>query len=81
MKRLDTAAERSVIEAAQRDPRRFADLYESNFERVYALVVGRIRNRDAAEDLTARSRLESAACRPSVPVNLPDVIGAGEGAE
>lgn len=53
MKRLDTAAERSVIEAAQRDPRMFADLYESNFERVYAFVVGRIRNRDEAEDITA----------------------------
>ncbi len=53
MKRLDTAAERSVIEAAQRDPRMFADLYESNFERVYAFVVGRIRNRDEAEDVTA----------------------------
>lgn len=53
MKRLDTAAERSSIEAAQRDPRRFADLYESNFERVYAFVVGRIRNRDEAEDITA----------------------------
>jgi len=31
----------------------FADLYESNFERVYAFAVGRIRNRDAAEDITA----------------------------
>ena len=53
MKRLNTAAERSVIEAAQRDPRLFADLYERNFERVYAFVVGRIRNRDEAEDITA----------------------------
>jgi len=53
LKRLATSAERSIIEAAQRDPRRFADLYESNFERVYAFVVGRIRNRDEAEDITA----------------------------
>lgn len=53
MKRLDTAAERSVIAAAQRDPRLFAGLYESNFERVYAFVAGRIRNRDEAEDITA----------------------------
>jgi RNA polymerase sigma-70 factor (ECF subfamily) len=53
LKRLNTAAERSVIEAAQRDPRLFADLYERNFERVYAFVVGRLRNRDEAEDITA----------------------------
>ena len=33
------ADERLLIEAAQKDPARFADLYELNFERVYAYVV------------------------------------------
>lgn len=45
--------ERMLIEAAQRDPSRFADLYESNFERVYAYIASRVRDRDAAQDLTA----------------------------
>jgi RNA polymerase sigma-70 factor (ECF subfamily) len=47
------AAERALIEAAQRDPRRFADLYEQHFERVYAYIARRVRDRDAAQDLTA----------------------------
>src|SRR5438046_10386404 len=46
-------AERLLIEAAQRDPRRFAELYEDNFERVYAFIVRRVRDRDEAEDLTS----------------------------
>src|SRR6187455_2274890 len=45
--------ERLMIEAAQKDPRRFAELYESNFERVYAFIVRRVRDRHEAEDLTA----------------------------
>jgi RNA polymerase sigma-70 factor, ECF subfamily len=45
--------ERTLIETAQRDPRRFADLYDKNFERVYAYVVRRVRRREEAEDLTA----------------------------
>jgi RNA polymerase sigma-70 factor (ECF subfamily) len=46
-------AERLLIEAAQRDPRRFAELYEHHFERVYAYIVRRVGDRDAAQDLTA----------------------------
>src|SRR3989475_11541476 len=46
-------AERLLIEAAQRDPRRFAEVYEDNFERVYAFVARRVRDRDEAEDLTS----------------------------
>jgi len=46
-------AEQSAIEAAQKDPRRFAPLYEDNFERVYAFVARRVRDRDEAEDVTA----------------------------
>jgi RNA polymerase sigma-70 factor (ECF subfamily) len=49
----DYSAERALIEAAQRDRSRFADLYEANFERVYAFVVRRVRDRDDAQDLTA----------------------------
>ena len=47
------ADERLLVEAAQQDPRRFAELYERNFERVYAFIAHRIHNRDEAEDLTS----------------------------
>lgn len=47
------AGERLLIEAAQRDPTRFAELYEQNFERVYAYIAVRVRDRDEAQDLTA----------------------------
>lgn len=46
--------ERLLIEAAQKDPSRFAELYEENFDRVYAYVVRRVRERQDAEDLTAQ---------------------------
>src|SRR5215475_18942 len=45
--------DRLRIEAAQRDPARFAELYEENFYRVYAYVARRVGNRYQAEDLTA----------------------------
>ncbi len=45
--------ERSRIEAAQRDPARFGDLYEENFYRVYAYVARRVGDRHQAEDITA----------------------------
>ena len=45
--------ERLLIEAAQKDPRRFAELYETNFERVYAFIVRRVHDRTEAEDLTS----------------------------
>jgi RNA polymerase sigma-70 factor (ECF subfamily) len=44
--------ERPLIEAAQKDPSRFAELYEENFERVYAFVLRRVRDRRDAEDIT-----------------------------
>ena len=47
------ADERPLIEAAQQDPARFAELYERNFERVYAYAVRRVRDRAEAEDLTS----------------------------
>lgn len=45
--------DRLRIEAAQRDPSRFAELYEENFYRVYAYVARRVGHRHQAEDLTA----------------------------
>src|SRR6202049_2594796 len=45
--------ERLRIEAAQKDPGRFADLYEEHFERVYAFVARRVGDRDRAQDLTS----------------------------
>jgi len=45
--------ERLQIEAAQRDTARFAELYENNFERVYAYIARRVGSREAAQDLTA----------------------------
>jgi RNA polymerase sigma-70 factor (ECF subfamily) len=45
--------ERTLIEAAQHDPGRFAELYEHNFDRVYAYIVVRIYDRLEAQDLTA----------------------------
>ena len=42
-----------MVEAAQREPACFAQLYESNFERVYAFIARRIHDRDQAQDLTA----------------------------
>ncbi|MCI0356835.1 MAG: RNA polymerase sigma factor [Acidobacteria bacterium] len=47
------ADERLRIEAAQKDPSRFAELYEENFERVYGYVARRVENRAAAEDVTS----------------------------
>jgi len=49
----EQAEERLLVEAAQKDPTRFAELYEINFERVYAFVARRVCDRDAAEDLTS----------------------------
>jgi RNA polymerase sigma-70 factor (ECF subfamily) len=45
--------EKLLIEAAQQDPRRFAELYEANFERVYAFIVRRVHDRTKSEDLTS----------------------------
>lgn len=45
--------EQLLVEAARRDPSRFAELYEQHFERVYAYVARRAGNRQEAEDITA----------------------------
>lgn len=49
----DAEDERLLIEAAQKDPARFSELYERNFDRIYAFIVRRVRDRGEAEDLTS----------------------------
>ena len=49
----DRGSERLRIEAAQKDPNRFGELYEEHFDRIYAYIVRRVRDRMAAQDLTA----------------------------
>jgi RNA polymerase sigma-70 factor, ECF subfamily len=45
--------DRLLVEAAQKDPSRFAELYELNFARVYGYIARRVGNRDTAQDLTS----------------------------
>ncbi len=53
MSRVTESDERVLIEAAQKDPGRFAELYEQNFHRVYAYVACRVQDRSQRQDLTA----------------------------
>ena len=46
-------ARKLLVEAAQHDPARFAELYEYHFARVYAYIVRRVRDRAETEDLTS----------------------------
>jgi RNA polymerase sigma-70 factor, ECF subfamily len=62
------ADERLDIEAAQKDPAKFAALYERHFERVYAFVVRRVRDRAAAEDVTADVFHKALAALPAFQV-------------
>src|SRR5882762_8544203 len=52
LSRDNESEERLLIEAAQKDPGRFAELYEENFHRVYAYIARRFGDRSAAEELT-----------------------------
>lgn len=45
--------EQLLIEASQRDPSRFVDLYQEHFDRVYAYIARRVRDRSEAQDLTS----------------------------
>ena len=49
----EEADERRLVEAARTDPSRFAELYDAHFERIYAYVARRVRDRPAAEDITS----------------------------
>ena len=53
MRQVTESDERLLIEAAQGDPSRFAELYEQNFHRVYAYIARRVRDRAEIQDLTA----------------------------
>lgn len=61
----EQAEERRLVEAAQRDPVRFGDLYELHFERIYVFILRRVRDPDIAEDLTSEVFHKALA-------NLPD---------
>jgi len=45
--------EQALIAAAKRDRRRFVELYERHFERVYAFALRRTGRREEAEDVTS----------------------------
>jgi RNA polymerase sigma-70 factor, ECF subfamily len=57
--------ERLLVQAAQKDPAQFGELYEDNFDRVYAYVVRRVRDRDIAEDLTSEVFHKALAALPN----------------
>lgn len=59
------AGEQGLVEAAQRDPAKFAALYELHFERVYAFAASRLRDRAAAEDVTSEVFHKALANLPS----------------
>jgi RNA polymerase sigma-70 factor (ECF subfamily) len=48
------ADERLLVEAAQRDPAHFAELYTRNFHAVYAYLARRTASREEAEDVTSQ---------------------------
>lgn len=56
--------ERLLIEAAQKNPARFAELYEMNFGRVYAFIARRVRDRNEIEDLTSEVFHQALAALP-----------------
>ena len=60
-----SAGERGLVEAAQRDPAKFDALYELHFERVYAFVASRVRERSTAEDVASEVFHKALASLPS----------------
>lgn len=53
--RGDATDERLDVEAARRDPTRFAKLYEANVDRVFAFAARRVASRAEAEDVTSET--------------------------
>jgi RNA polymerase sigma-70 factor, ECF subfamily len=49
----DEADEKLLVESAQRDPRRFAELYAMHFDRIYAFIARRVPGRADVQDLTS----------------------------
>src|SRR3954464_12825379 len=62
--RPSEADERRLISAAQEDPARFGEIYESYFEVVYAYAAKRGGDRAAAEDLTSEVFRKALASLP-----------------
>src|SRR5258707_2094614 len=60
-----SAGERVLVEAAQSDPAKFEVLYKLHFERVYAFVASRVRERSTAEDVTSEVFHKALASLPS----------------
>lgn len=59
------ADERLLIDAAQKDLTKFADLYELHFDKIYAFLVHRTGDRNTAEDLTSEVFRKALANLPS----------------
>ena len=57
--------ERLLVEAAQGDLAKFDALYELHFERVYAFIASRMRDRATAEDLTSEVFHKALSSLPS----------------
>lgn len=53
MKTPESQQERDLVAAAQADPERFLEVYDRYFNRVWAYVIRRARNRVDAEDITS----------------------------
>jgi RNA polymerase sigma-70 factor (ECF subfamily) len=60
----DEADDKVLVESAQRDPRRFAELYARHFDRVYAFIARRVPARLDAQDLTAEVFQQALAALP-----------------
>jgi RNA polymerase sigma-70 factor (ECF subfamily) len=58
------ADERLLVQAAQKDPQRFSELYERHFRAVYAFVARRVHAREIAEDVTADVFYKALAALP-----------------
>jgi RNA polymerase sigma-70 factor (ECF subfamily) len=51
--RMDGARERALVDRARTDPAAFAELYDFYLPRIHGFVLRRVRERPAAEDVTA----------------------------
>lgn len=49
----NSAEERLLVEAVQKDPAKFGDLYEAYFDQIYSFIARRVSDRATAEDLTS----------------------------
>src|SRR5579883_2350873 len=51
--RTEAVDDRELIQQAQRDPARFAEIYDAYFDRLYAYVARRLSTREETEDLVS----------------------------